>query len=561
MKKRDSRLWFAAALTAMALALGVRGLYGFCWSDESFYLTFAQRLWNGQKLILDEWHPVQFYSVLFYPILTVYRALFGTRGIYLFARELYVLAAWAASLYLYFTLCREARPLFAFLCAGLYLSYSRGNIWGPSYYNLFLTFGLLSACLAFRGRRGAGKGRSLRFFLCGLCLAAAVLCVPYFALFVILGLGAALCLRKTRKDALRALGGICLGAAVFLLCFLPKDTGGVLASLKQILSDPEHDGGPVSYLLAAIRDVKLLYFYEAALALLAGAVLAAGMCFLPKAWGALPGLAVAALGAAASLWRYRAAETGFAFYQLALFCLPGLVLCWVRRQIRIPALLLRLLGVCMGLAMALSSNTEAITFTVGLPVYAMGAVLQFSAVQNEEGKSLRFFTGVLAAAVLCMTFSCRITQVFRDGPLNTLTQTLPNGPAAGLRTTEEHAGQYGQILAMLESLEDTYSSENRIFFTSILPWGYLATDFPCGAPTAWRTKLSSPRLESYYETHPVPAIVVVLKENMGASPDKPALNENEFSGPFWEELQENYSHIGYPCADVYISPNAILKGA
>lgn len=85
MEKRNSGHLYAAALTAAAVVLAVRAMYGFCWSDESFYLTFAQRLWNGQKLILDEWHPVQFYSVLFYPILSLYHALFGNRGIYLFA--------------------------------------------------------------------------------------------------------------------------------------------------------------------------------------------------------------------------------------------------------------------------------------------------------------------------------------------------------------------------------------------------------------------------------------------------------------------------------------------
>ena len=143
LEKRNSGHLYAAALTAAAVVLAVRALYGFCWSDESFYLTFAQRLWNGQKLILDEWHPVQFYSVLFYPILSLYHALFGNRGIYLFAREVYVAVAWGTALLLFYTLRRKTFPLTAFLCAGLYLCYSRGNIWGLSYYNLFLTFCLL----------------------------------------------------------------------------------------------------------------------------------------------------------------------------------------------------------------------------------------------------------------------------------------------------------------------------------------------------------------------------------------------------------------------------------
>ena len=133
MEKRDSRPLYAAALTAAAVVLAVRAMYGFCWSDESFYLTFAQRLWNGQKLILDEWHPVQFYSALFYPILSLYHVLFGNRGIYLFAREVYVALAFGTAMLLYRTLCRKCAPFTSFLCAGLFLCYSRGNIWGLSY--------------------------------------------------------------------------------------------------------------------------------------------------------------------------------------------------------------------------------------------------------------------------------------------------------------------------------------------------------------------------------------------------------------------------------------------
>lgn len=365
MEKRDSRPLYAAALTAAALVLAVRALYGFCWSDESFYLTFAQRLWNGQKLILDEWHPVQFYSVLFYPIVSLYHLLFGNRGIYLFVREVYVAAAWATAMVLFWSLSRKTTPLTSFLCAGLYLSYSRGNIWGISYYNLFLTLCLLFACLMVGRKRGL-------WLLGGVCLAGAVLCVPYFALFVIPGVIIALCLPKWRKRGLWVLLGICIPAVLFLLLFLPKDIGSLLANLKEILSDPEHSGGPLRYLLAAVRDVKTLYFYEALLAVFAGAVLLLGVRLLPKGFGSLPGLLIAACGAAASLWRYRSGELGFAYYQFALFCLPAMALCWVKREVSRPALLLRLLGICMGLSMALSSNTEAITFTVGLPVYAMG---------------------------------------------------------------------------------------------------------------------------------------------------------------------------------------------
>ena len=96
-KKRD--LLFPGLLVLLAVILAVRAFYGFCWSDESFYLTFSHRLWTGQQLIVDEWHPVQFYAAMLHPVFTAYRFLFGVTGIYLFARLSYVALALAVALF------------------------------------------------------------------------------------------------------------------------------------------------------------------------------------------------------------------------------------------------------------------------------------------------------------------------------------------------------------------------------------------------------------------------------------------------------------------------------
>lgn len=559
MKEEEKqRLFYSLVLAAFGIVLAVRGLYGFCWSDESFYLTFAQRLWQGQQLVLDEWHPVQFYSALFYPILSLYHAFFGTEGIYLFARCVYTAAALACSLLLFLTLCRRWGALWSFLGALLVLSYSRGNIWGLSYYNLFVLFCVAAFCLLLRGWEHPGRSRWLLYVLGGMCLAAAVLCVPYFAPFAVIGLLAALFFKPGREGAAWCFGGICLTAVWFLLCFLPKDLAAVFSSLSQILTDPEHVGGPLANLRAAVLDVKLRYHYEIKLAIFSALVLLLGVRFLPKAWGSIPGLLLALAGAAVSFWRYYDAETGYAAYTLVIFCLPGLLLCWVRREIDVPALLLRLLGMTMGLSMALSSNTESIAFTAGLPVYAIGLLLQFSALPQPV-KLLKSAVLLLTCAALCLTFYSRISFVFRDGALNTLTATMGRGPAKGLHTTQEHNRQYEEILNMLEELNGRCGKENTVFFTKLLPWGYLACDFPCGAPTAWRTALDSPRLESYYSLHPdsIPSIVVVLRPEIGNYPDSPTPNENALSGWLWEQIQlRGYDHLEYNCADVYVSPNA-----
>ena len=540
----------AGALVLLAAALSVRALYGFCWSDESFYLTFAQRLWNGQRLILDEWHPVQFYSVVFYPVLSVYRALKGTDGIYLFARFLYLLLALGVSELVLFTFSKEEKTLPSFLCAASVLAYSRGNIWGLSYYNLFLLLVLTALCLVIRGR-----GKRFLNVLSGVCLSFAVLCVPYFAIFVVPALIWSLWKKENQAQTLWMALGIVLSAAYFLLLFLPKDLGAVVTSLKTILSDPEHSSGPAANFVAAVKDVRLIYLRDILLAAFCAALLWVARKWLPgKVWAEVPALALVCLGALYSFWRCRKGEAGFAAYS---FCIYALALFrW--DDSRKLDLLLRRVGAAMAVTMAMSSNTEAIGFTVGLCVYTMGLVLPLSRAEKRK----RTVSLVLACLMVGITFYSRITTVFRDGPLETLTETMGSGPAAGIHTTKESKEQYDQVLTMLEDLEGKYGAENPVFFTKLLPWGYLACDFPCGAPTAWRTELSSSRLESYYESHPdsIPTIVVVLNPEIGRNPDPDmaAPNENELQGWLWDYMQaHSYTETEYPCARVYISPDAV----
>ncbi len=551
LKRNDiERKIGAGALALLAAILAVRALYGFCWSDESFYLTFAQRLWNGQRLILDEWHPVQFYSVIFYPVLTLYRAIRGTEGIYLFARLLYLLLAFGVSELVLFTFSKEERVLPGFLCAASVLAYSRGNIWGLSYYNLFLLLMLTALCLAVRGR-----GKRLLSVLSGVCLGFAVLCVPYFTVFVVPTLIWGFWKKEHRTQTLWIALGIVLSAAYFLLLFLPKDLGAVASSLKTILSDPEHSSGPAANFVAAVENVRLIYLRDILLAVFCAALLWAVRKLLPgKAWAEVPALILVCLGAFYSFWRCRKGETGFAAYS---FCIYALVLFrWDDSQ-KLD-LLLRRVGAAMAVAMAMSSNTEAIGFTVGLCVYSMGLVLPLS--RAQEGR--RAVCLVLSCLMVSITFCSRVTTVFRDGPLGTLTETMESGPAAGIRTTKESKEQYDQVLSMLEDLEGKYGRGNSVFFTKLLPWGYLACDFPCGAPTAWRTELSSPRLEDYYESHPkaIPTIVVVLDPEIGRNPDPDmaAPNENTLGGWLWDYMQEHsYTETQYSCARVYISPDAV----
>lgn len=49
-----------------------RAPYGFCFNDESFCVTLAQRLYQGDALIADEWHGVQNFGAVLLPFYAVF---------------------------------------------------------------------------------------------------------------------------------------------------------------------------------------------------------------------------------------------------------------------------------------------------------------------------------------------------------------------------------------------------------------------------------------------------------------------------------------------------------
>ena len=90
----------------------------------------------------------------------------------------------------------------------------------------------------------------------------------------------------------------------------------------------------------------------------------------------------------------------------------------------------------MGLAMALSSNTEALAFLVGITVYVMGVIVMLDL---SDRLIVRGFSAGLAGVVLLLTFGSRFSTVFRDAPLSQLDTVMTQGPAAGIHTTADHA--------------------------------------------------------------------------------------------------------------------------
>jgi len=127
-------------LSICSVCLFVCSPNGFCQSDEPFYIALTHRMWLGDGLIVDEWHPTQFYSVLLLPFYALYRfAGFKQLGVLLYFRYVYLSIAVITAFRSFLTL-QKRYSWFSIFSSLIVLLYSRGNICGPSYYNLSLLF-------------------------------------------------------------------------------------------------------------------------------------------------------------------------------------------------------------------------------------------------------------------------------------------------------------------------------------------------------------------------------------------------------------------------------------
>ncbi len=602
IKKADESLRkypFAYIIYGMlAVCLIWRGFYGFCQSDESFYVSTAGRFAAGDLVFVDEWHPTQLSSLITMPFYRLYTAFSGgTTGILLYFRILYVIFTACEAVLVYRILSGEtgagnslsksrvysALPAFA---AGLFLmAYCHLNMPTLSYYTMSFHFFLAAFTVLYAGI-GAGDAY---FIAAGILFALSVLCLPtlVFAAVIILAVLALICIRAASLR--RPLLFFVLGIMIPLLCFIiyiyatGNSIAGLLANLPYIISDGEHDRGYVEsfkVFFRAISDVfGRIYYLSIVLVILA-------LLTYVNPWikrHTAPFIIISDL----VLFIYYAAvaflHTGYINTAFALFVFPLFFLTEKKDWYVFSTLFMG--GLVFSMTYSFSSFCDLYVLSIGHGIAAFGGILLLwdfimeldNAVSDglKEGNMLilwkRYAAFVLTAVMavfIINTLILRFVNVYRDDRLSNLGSRIEDGPAAGLFTSEAHKAQYDSVLSSIRK----YTSEadenpiqgkkdgraGRVLFSKLLPWGYTASGMRVAAPDTWRNMISGDRLAMYYETHEMPDIVFVMNADAGAFEDTndveadPSPNLNEFEGSFADILKSEYKEYTDNDCVVYI---------
>ena len=511
-QKKRQHLMFIGLFLLLELILIRRSFYGFNTSDEMYFIGTAERIFRGEKVLVDEWNPTQqMCSFLLHPIYCLIRTVLGsTEGIVMASRFVYLAFAAVISLFLYLRFQR--RGYMAYGPAFLFLLFAPFGICAMSYNSI--EFGILTVLLAVLS---ADMEHSVpEYLLCGILIAVIVLANP-FALVMYAGYGL-ICLAVTlrnRKKGVKTEGALqfknflwmTVGAGVILVLFLifvfQRGTlSEVLNNLPHILGDSEHQQGywykTKRYFYLCFKNYRYMFCGL-------GVVYLATLLDKKRCEHGVIYMILASAAVVPYLIYY-----GFIFehitvnYQmlpLAFWCLEAY---FVTKKTEkrlfygwyLPAALFTMI-------VQYATNTGIVTLSVAWGTCTFVGLI-FVAQWLQEVSVKKAFAWVTVCIVLLVqfagTFYLRLTYAWGDNYMELLTEKMERGPLKGVYTTAETAEWYADVLDELDMLELTEDDEIMVF--GVAPWIYLYVDAGCGNYSTWQVHENSTQLYDYYELHP-----------------------------------------------------------
>ncbi len=572
-----------------------RSFKGFCWSDESFYISTADRFYRGAVPLVDEWYRTQMSSILMLPFYSVYVLLSGgTDGIVLYFRLLYLILTVIIAV-VYFRVLRKDYPDTVSAVPALFvMCYAHLNNATFSYYmlsNLLLILGLI---LIYDYRNTCRKSELV---FAGVVIALAVFCMPLMAVgyiavmaavFIVLTVNRIFDLPDNVKKAidnirlgdiaLYTVIGVAVPAVLFLVyLFTHTDIDYLINTLPVALVDNEHAESLGYFIRKPNRCLVEVYgTYTTYASYLLIAVSFVFQKLLKKdpfrTVVVLADVAVFVIMASHSIGRVGYIQVAFFMFMIPVFFVSERKNHFLFFLTTVPAVLVALIY-CFASSdflyvMAIGAAVATGAGVAGIYDHIAGSRDD----QTKNGVPAKI-TGILLTGVvafsLCITFVLRMTNVYRDAPIPKLNQKITTGVAKGLYTTGEHLEQYTDVYDMIDEYcqnTDGYevisgSDRGNVLFSKILPWGYTASALNCGYPTTWRaTAYDEDQLKRYYEVNPeaVPDIIVVLDSKYGSydaagdveDDHEPNLDE---MNDFWKKYitDNGFTEKKVKCAKVY----------
>ncbi len=506
-------------------ALFYKCRYGYAVLDEAFYPTIGYRFSQGDAVLYEEWSNTQLYGVLMVPIIRAYIFVNGsTEGIYLFFRYLYTLIKIIFSIFVYFRLQRYGKKV-AYTATLLFLIFTPYGLMVLSYNTI--AFGGTAATLLLLLNETDRMRSKICCVLAGVTLSVSVLGIPYMAFLYPAYFVAVLCMRIWGKGKIqngtirfvysfRAFGMLSIGVwasagAYLLYVFSHTSLRQIWQTLPHILyGDPAHPGKGL-YRSTLAYLVKILVAEGHNYVVFAGYVLIGIVLLLylmDKKREMRKGIYLMASGISVIVLLMIYMTT--VDYINSIVFVPNIlafILMVMVRDPRINALFgcIWIPGMLVTYLEYLASNTGFYGISAASCVAATGSMMMIGIAISMNWKGDKTVSGILLLFVtltLCGCMYYRITYVFWEDGIPTLTQEITFGTAKGLMVTEEEKEHYEIIYRDTEQIRQMDKETKVLYIGDQTLW--MAGMQRCASYSPLCYSISSDRsiLYHYYEEHP-----------------------------------------------------------
>lgn len=576
-------IWLYLIFFLITIGLLVRGRYGFCWTDEAYYVSAANRFLNGDRIITDDWYLSQLFSLIVLPIIFVYRLIFGSMdGIYLFLRIIYVLTQTFIAIVFYKVLLKnKCEKISCFLASLMILFYCKAYICTLSYYSVIFQMFILMLLLLYDNK----NHKRLKAVGIGVCFTVITIINPYFSIIYFLFLFFLIIMNITTKNNKNkklwiqnynllfvfSFISILIGAFYIVsMIFKYNSIGEIIKCIPIILKEDgyNYNKGLLYHFINPIMIVAARYKYTIVMSFLSFlySFYLLKRNFLTEKKRLIIfifNVMIFIFNCIPSGNWNGGIQTAFAILGLQVFIISK------NKNWKI-FIYFYISGLIMAIMMNLSSDTAFNAMTLGFAISGAASCIFMvdfiKEVRKEWFKNFIIWIGILSISIaVIIPGFFRVYVVYRDSNLVNLSSEITKGPAKGLWTTYEHNLQYEEVMSVMK----TYcKGDGMVFISSWCPWAYLCTNMKCGAYSTWKIKMErdEEKLKTYYEMYPnrIPDVVVQLNDEIGKIDilnkfkdfewlsTKPQADSMRYSSFLWKYLEENnYERIPVKCGVVY----------
>jgi len=544
-KRINEEYW--TILIVLSIVLLVRARFGFDNVDEPFYLAIIDRFWKGDTPIVDEWNPAQLFFIPLVPIYALYKTFFAwICGAIVFFRELAVFFSTIISMYLYNGLKSVTSKRNAFYISVLVMLYSRGNIPGIKYYDIYAYAIVLLFFWEIKKQRNKGRVLLYAFFQ-GIVLAIAILCMPYFAITLPFILGWAISRRRIHELVITVCGGLAVGLGV-IGSFLSRCSRiQLLKCASYIMDNDEHSEGIITFLY---HDLKAVVHVISAPGCLY--VFAISIVIVVAKKGNLYEKHVKRMIAISFLLmvvdlaiRYKDINDPYAI--LAIYAFPCFLYTCIHilkgeeRKLYIGGWLW---GILAALIFGCASNVNVQALSTGLLLVDLVTLLGIEKYVELHGNT---YIKYAFAIVLVSCLLQRVLIISGGDYLLNQNSKIKIGAYKGIYSSPNVAERYEKTVRQIYGIENDWK-EDRMYISGWMMWAYADTHYKCGADTVWAGQSStSIAFNEYYSVNPknIPNVILVSKEDDDVISLESGTIRNKIGG----KLADLYVNQGYDVKD------------